>query len=176
MRKVFAILGIVFSIVLVVFGLTVIGGDLGGSPSQASGGSYLYTSGYAKFGADFYTYVSNNAADAASAGRTTANNVYELFHLVKQMGGLLMKGLGLLMIGLGLMGTCFFGLELDKARQAVTAQPAPLPASEPQAEPALQPDREPEVQPEAEEEAEPEAQAEPEKPAEPEVQPESENE
>lgn len=66
-KKTFALIGMIISLAIVVCGVLTISGELGGNAHYASGASYLYDSGYASFGADFYTYVSNNAAEAADA-------------------------------------------------------------------------------------------------------------
>lgn len=57
---------------------------------------------YATFGADFYTFVTNNAADAASASHTVASNQIRIFNLMS-------KFFGYTLITLGGIGVCLFG-------------------------------------------------------------------
>lgn len=94
-KKTVSLIAMVVSALLVLFGILVLAGSLGGDTSYASS-SYLYDSGYAEFGADFYTYVSNNAAEAASAARTTASNLGDIAELLKNVCGIFLMGFGLL--------------------------------------------------------------------------------
>ncbi len=121
MRKGFCVLGIIVSLLITLFGVLLLSGLLTDSPSSASGASYLYDSGYASFGADFYTYVSNNAAEAASAARTIAGNQRDIFVLIRTASGIFV-------IGFGLLGFCLFGafLGLKKPEQNIPV-PAPTP-------------------------------------------------
>ena len=102
-KKTFTTIGMICSAVIFLMGILVMTGAMGGDASGASSASYLYDSGYASFGADFYTYVSNNAAEAASAARTIAGNLKNLSELLK-------NGLGLLLIAFGMFGVCHFGV------------------------------------------------------------------
>ncbi len=121
-KKTFALIGIIVSAALVLCGILTMTGALGGDASYASGASYLYDSGYTSFGADFYTYVSNNAAEAASAARTTAANIRGMAQLMKNV-------LGIFLMGFGAMGLCFFGMiHVDcKAAEVAAAVPAEAP-------------------------------------------------
>ena len=103
MKKVFSVAGMLVGLIVILFGILVLCGSFGGDSSYSSGASYLYDSGYATFGADFYNYVSNNAAEAASAARTAANNLNNMVEFIKTMFGLLFLAAGAFM-------TCFFGL------------------------------------------------------------------
>ena len=94
-KKKFAKVAMIVSLVLVFFGFLMLCGAMGGNTSSAYS-SYTYDSGYASFGADFYTYVSNNAAEAASASRTAANNLDDIATLLKGFGGIFLMGYGLL--------------------------------------------------------------------------------
>ena len=102
-KKTFATIGMICSAIILLMGILVMTGAMGGDASSASSASYPYDSGYASFGADFYTYVSNNAAEAASAARTIASNLKNLSELLK-------NGLGLLLIAFGMFGVCHFGM------------------------------------------------------------------
>ena len=129
MKKSFSMIGMICGIVVILLGILVLAGAMGGDVVSAGGAPSYYDSGYATFGADFYTYVSNNAAEAASAGRAAATNAREI-------GSLLKHALGTLIMAFGLFMTCSFGIkyaesldELKKAAQILTPddQPEDLP-------------------------------------------------
>ena len=107
MKKRYAIAGMAVGIVIALLGVLLLTGAITDSPVSASSAPYSYDSGYASFGADFYTYVSNNAAEAASAGRTAASNLIRVFDMIQTAAGIFL-------IGFGLMGTCFFGMQLEE--------------------------------------------------------------
>ncbi len=124
MKKTFFIMGMAVSLVIVLLGLLVVTGAFGGSPSSASSAPYSYSSGYASFGGDAYTYMSNNAQEAASAARTVANNQRYIFDIIQTASGILLMALGLL-------GFCHFGAmkasaEAALATAAAPAAPAPV--------------------------------------------------
>lgn len=109
--KAFGIIGIVISLVLVVCGIVVMAGALGGDTHYPEGAGYLYDSGYAQFGADFYNFVSNNAAEAAAASRTAAYNLAEISELLK-------NSCGIFLIGFGLLGFCYFGMKTSDSNSS----------------------------------------------------------
>ncbi len=159
MKKTFSMLGIVFSALLLLLGLlTLSGGLVDGSAKEASSAPYSYDSGYASFGADFYTYVSNNAEEAAAAGRATAYNLTLIFRLIKTAGGSLM-------MCLGAMGACFFGLKYADVK-AETAVPAaadvrgPVSVGSPQSEEAASAEAAPEQEETLEQKTPPEQESE----------------
>ena len=82
-----------------------------------------YDSGYATFGGDAYTYMANNAAEAASAARTVAGNQQDIFGLMQTVSGILL-------IGFGLLGFCHFGA-LKAAAPMVAPMPTPAPVAAP---------------------------------------------
>jgi len=139
MKKTFTILGMIVCLLIAVLGGMVMSGSFGGDANYPSGGSF-YDSGYASFGADFYTYVSNNAAEAASASRTTANNVRALCELMTSVSGIFL-------IGFGLAGFCLFGTKLGDTK---TAEAAPA-AFAPEAPEAFAPEASEAFAPEASE-------------------------
>lgn len=98
MRKAFSIIGMVICVVIILMGVLLLAGALTNAPRIAS---YPRDSGFGSFGADFYEYVNNNAAEAASATRA-------VYNLIKTASGLLMMSIGAL-------GLCLFGTKLGKA-------------------------------------------------------------
>ncbi len=101
-RKTYAKIGMVSCAIIAIMGLLILCGAMGGN-TQDSYGSFGYTNGKASFGADFYTYVNNNAYRAASAAEVTADNLNEI-------GTLLRWSLGILVLGIGAIGACGFGI------------------------------------------------------------------
>jgi hypothetical protein len=114
-KKTISLVAMIVSAVVFFFGFLVMVGAIGGDTGLASGAPYSYDSGYAEFGADFYTYVSNNAGEAATAARTVASNLHEIASLLKGT-------LGIFLMGFGLMNLCRFALVwLDEKNAAVPA-------------------------------------------------------
>lgn len=99
-KKVFATVGMVVCALFVVIGFVTMGQDNECSTASRSG---IYDSGLTTFGADFYTYSNNNTAEAASAARTTANNIYKLYDLLADV-------FGWFFVFAGLIGFCHFGV------------------------------------------------------------------
>ena len=131
MKKKFALTGLISGCVLILIGILVFAGAFGGDFSSAYS-SYRYDSGYATFGADFYTYVSNNAAEAAEACRAAANNTREMGKVLKASCGSLLTFFGIFML-------CTFGIKLGEFKEEearLAAAPADAPAEVPAA-PAL---------------------------------------
>ncbi len=133
-KKLVSFIAMIVSLALVFVGFLALVGALGGKTNYASSSGYQYDSGYAEFGADFYTYVSNNAAEAASATRTIASNQRAIAKLVKNIAGFCMMGAGLLSL-------CHFTLVwLDEkkkatvAPQVVVSTPAPVAEETPKSE------------------------------------------
>lgn len=122
MKKTFFLMGMAISLVIALMGVLVMSGAMAGSPSSASGAPSYYSSGYSAFGGDAYTYMSNNAQEAASAARTVANNQRHIYNLIE-------RAVGILLIGFGLLGFCFFGALKAGMEAAVAPAPAPAPAS-----------------------------------------------
>ncbi len=117
MKKAFSIIGMISGLALTIIGILVLFGVFGGEAYRASGASYIYDSGYATFGADYYNYVSNNAAEAASAAKTIASNLVEIAKLMKSV-------LGWGMILIGIMSACAFGNSFMKINECVTGREA----------------------------------------------------
>ena len=124
-KKTYSIIAMVVSVLIVLFGVLTLAGALGGDTSYPSSAPWSYDTGYATFGGDFYTYVSNNAGEAASASRTAASNLDEIATLLKSFCGISLSGFGLLSF-------CFFGTILaeEKRREALNLQFAAKAAAE----------------------------------------------
>ncbi len=122
MKKPFCVLGIVISLAIALLGVLLLLGVFTDTPSGASGASYRFDSGYASFGGDFYSYVNNNAAEAASAAKTIAGNQRDIFVLIRTASGIFITGFGLL-------GLCLFGAFLG-IKNPETAAAIPSPAIE----------------------------------------------
>ncbi len=103
MKKVFSIIGMVVGLAFVIVGLVAMSGAMGGRASYPGSAPYGYDSGYAEFGADYYTYSVNNTAETASAARTTANNIRCISDFL-----LLFCGLSSMLFGLVII--CAFGI------------------------------------------------------------------
>ena len=95
-KRTISFAAMIISALIFICGLLVIFGAFGGSTSTNYGAPYSYDAGYATFGTDFYTYVSNNASEAASASRTAANNLDDIATLLKSVCGIALMGFGLL--------------------------------------------------------------------------------
>lgn len=101
-KKNFSMIGMVVSLVVALCGILTIAGVMGGDAYSANSAPSYYDSGYAIFGADFYGYVTNNAAEAADAARATASNLVSIAHLLRNV-------CGIFLVGFGLMGFAGFG-------------------------------------------------------------------
>lgn len=128
MKRKFTLLGIITGLIVILFGILVMAGAFGANTYSASSSSY-YDSGYGRFGADFYTYVVNNAAETASAARTAANNLNHIAGFLRAVSGIMLMAFGLFMV-------CLFGCKLEKDFKLSSAIHFSAPAQEPMA-PAL---------------------------------------
>lgn len=99
-KKIFATIGMIVCVVFVITGFVIMGLDNECSTASRSG---MYDSGLSTFGADFYTYSNDNTAEAASAARTTANNIYKLYDLLADV-------FGWFFVFAGFIGFCHFGI------------------------------------------------------------------
>ncbi len=102
-KKTLSLVGTVAGVLLVVMGFLMLVGAFGGHTSYYSTAPYDYDSGYATFGADYYTYSVNNAAEATDAAQAAASNARELVKITKVF-------FGLIMMAVGLFATCAFGI------------------------------------------------------------------
>lgn len=114
-KKTMSLIGMIVGLVVAVCGVAVMLGAFGGDASYANSPSSSYDSGYATFGADFYTIVTNNAGAAASAASTTAANLVDIAELLK-------NACGLLLIAIGALGFCSFGVSFSEAKAAEDAK------------------------------------------------------
>ena len=95
MKKILSVMGLIIGLAFVIVGILSISGGLDGSDYYSMDPSFEYDSGYATFGADYYTYSVNNTAAIAYAARTIATF------------------LGLSSVLFGLMVMCGFGIVLS---------------------------------------------------------------
>lgn len=120
----FSLIGMISGFLLIVFGALAIFGVLGDAHYYTDS-PYRYDHGYTSFGADFYTYVSNNAAYAAEAASAAVSNVRATANILKNT-------IGISMICFGLFGICGFGTILSgcvKKPKALTETTTPLQAA-----------------------------------------------
>ena len=115
MKKAFSFIGMVMGCIVAVLGVLLMLGVFGGDTGTASGSISLYDSGYAKFGADFYTYVTNNAYEAAVGARVTANNLHYIAELLK-------PALGIFLIGFGTGMLCLFAGKVGEPSKVTVYQ------------------------------------------------------
>jgi hypothetical protein len=116
-KKTLSLAAMIISVLIALSGFLIITGAFGGNTSHANS-SYLYDSGLTKFGADFYTYVNNNAAEAAMAARTVASNLDSIADVIKSACGIFLIGFGLLSL------CCFTMVWISENKPAeVVAQP-----------------------------------------------------
>ncbi|MBR2152449.1 MAG: hypothetical protein IJ944_04095 [Clostridia bacterium] len=106
MKKKLSIFGIIIGIAFIIVGFISMSGGFGGITSYASGAPYSYDSGFASFGADYYTYSVNNAAEAAQGARIAAGNIGDV-------ADFLLAFFGVSSILFGLMVICGFGIVLS---------------------------------------------------------------
>ena len=102
-KKLLSVLLVVTGVLSVVFGITVLAkpNHAGNRAGWTIGNNWNYDSsnndrGYAKFGSDFYTYVSNNAATAAVYAYRAAEQAEDTKEVVKTIGGYLLIIAGLI--------------------------------------------------------------------------------
>ena len=122
MKRFFAIIGILFCCAVIYIGVQFLHGEMASEPNTASSTPSYYDSGYASFGGDFYTYVNNNAAEAAKAARTITSNQVYIFRLATQF-------FGYFLIALGGIGVCLFGVLCFERKPAAPLPAAPIQAS-----------------------------------------------
>lgn len=101
MKKTFSLLGMISGVLAIILAVCVLCGVFSGDMS--SGATSPFDSGYASFGADYYTYSVNNSAETASAANAAATNIASVFNLLQIC-------LGLFMFVFGLIAVCGFGI------------------------------------------------------------------
>ena len=113
-KKTISLIAIVVSALIAFLGLLVLAGAMGGDTGTASSYSSslgkLYDSGYAEFGADFYTYVSNNAAAAADAAESAASAASKVASNLNEIAKLLKSACGIFLMGFGILSLCHFAM------------------------------------------------------------------
>lgn len=107
-KKISKIIGLVVSVILIIVGIAICKGELTGDNYYTEPANYLYDYGYATFGADFYTFVSNNAALAAY---NTVKAVAQISNMITLMENVF----GWAFIATGMFGICKFGKKDEDA-------------------------------------------------------------
>ena len=97
-KKTLSLVGIIVGFAFILIGILSFSGALGGNTSHPSSAPYSYDSGYASFGADYYTYSVNNTAETARAARTTASNLDDIADFIKNFCGLFSICFGLAIV------------------------------------------------------------------------------
>ena len=129
MKKIFSIAGMVVSCVIILLGIMVMAGELTNGYDYYSTAGYSYDSGAASFGGDFYTFVNNNAYEAAAAAQATSRNVGNLIRNVDLIAGILLMGMGA--FGLLGFGVVFAGTREPKFVYSAPAAPSYAPPAPP---------------------------------------------
>ena len=111
-RKTLSIIGMVVGLAFVIVGILTIAGVFGSEISHPTNIGIGYEHGFATFGGDYYTYSSNNAADAAHAAYSATNNIVHLAEF-------LFIFFGLFSMLFGLVVTCGFGIVFSSCIQPV---------------------------------------------------------
>lgn len=106
-KKVSNIVRLVVCAALIIIGVITLFGGFTGDNYYSSPSNYNYDFGYATFGADFYNFVSNNAAYAAYNTARVAARVSDLIDLIENI-------FGCAFIATGLLGICKFGVKEEK--------------------------------------------------------------
>ena len=151
MKKIFSIIGMAVSCVLIILGIMVAMGEMGGANSYASisyksAETSPYDSGWAKFGSDFYTYSNNNAYDAAVAARAASANAYEAAEAaaaastnIRELSDLMEMVFGIMLMAMGAFGFLGFGVVFAGTNEPRFAYSAPaVPSYAPPAQPVPQ--------------------------------------
>lgn len=102
-KKRFSLIGMCISLAIVILGVILllsVSSDYPHFPDTT-----IKDNGFATFGSDFYTYVNNNAAIAASATRAIAYNQINFMDILESIHT---TG-AFLLIAFGALGFCFFG-------------------------------------------------------------------
>ena len=103
MKKTLSLIGIIVGFLFVLVGILSAAGALGGDVSYPKSAPYSYDSGFATFGADYYTYSVNNTAEAANAASAAAYNIIDIAEF-------LYLAFGFASILFGLVVMCGFGI------------------------------------------------------------------
>lgn len=106
-KKISNILRLIVCAALIIIGVITLFGGFTGDNYYSSPSNYNYDVGYATFGADFYNFVSNNAAYAAYNTARVAARVSDLIDLMENI-------FGFAFIAVGLLGICKFGIKEEK--------------------------------------------------------------
>ena len=104
MKKTISLVGMIVGFAFVVVGILAMSGTFGCDVmSHASSAPSAYDSGYASFGADYYSYSVNNGAEAAVGARVAANNLADIGEFISMFSGVMSMLIGFAVI-------CGFGV------------------------------------------------------------------
>ncbi|MBQ7399347.1 MAG: hypothetical protein IJW06_02645 [Clostridia bacterium] len=103
MKKTFSIIGILVGVALIIIGIATMGGGLGGNTSHGFTNALNHDNGYTSFGAAFYTYVNNNAAEISE-------NTSQIAWNTDDIGDFLKNFFGIISICFGMITICGFGI------------------------------------------------------------------
>ena len=101
MKKILSLIGILTGVAVTIFALCLLCGAF--SKEWSVGGFSSYDSGYASFGADYYTYMVNNSAETTTCVRAVARNIGYIYDLLELC-------VGTFMLCFGIMSVCGFGI------------------------------------------------------------------
>ena len=104
MKKNFSIIGMITGILLVVVGILSMC-EVFGDANAFGNHNYKYDSGYATFGADYYTYVVNNTAEIEDEVDAANSNLMDIAEYMQM-------AFGLFFICFGILAFCGFGIVL----------------------------------------------------------------
>ncbi len=114
MKKSCKVLGILIGLAFVLVGILAMSGALGAEVYYPDSAPFGYESGYATFGADYYTYSVNNMAEAGDGARAAGANLYYIGNFLKIFCGLTSMLFGFLVM-------CIFGgLNCCSGKEKVT--------------------------------------------------------
>lgn len=110
-KSIFSVMGMCFSIAAIICGIFLF---LTKPAEYNLTMSYPYVaynedSGFATFGSDFYTYVNNNAAQAASSSDKALRNQMEMAKQIQSAETAICMTGGMLLIAFGGVSFCVFG-------------------------------------------------------------------
>lgn len=105
-KNLFSVLGVLVGVIIIICGILFLNGKLAPINGYYVGTISSYDYGYASFGADFYTYVSNNAYIAAQHARGAAEYASQIAKMTRNF-------FGIFLISFGCLACCLFGSKIS---------------------------------------------------------------